>query len=48
MGSYYVNNQDWPSGASDLDMTAKEVFAELDGLDPYLAAAQRSFEASDG
>jgi hypothetical protein len=49
MGSYYVNNQDWPSGASDLDMPADKIFAVLDDLDPYLAAAQESFsEASDG
>jgi hypothetical protein len=48
MGGYYVHNNDWPSGASDNDMSAEEVFAILDDLDPYLAAAQRSFgEASD-
>jgi hypothetical protein len=50
MGGYYVHNNDWPSGASELDMTAEEVFAVLDDdFDSYLAAAQRSFgEASDG
>jgi hypothetical protein len=50
MGSYYVNNQDWPSGASDLDMPAAEVFAVLDDdFDLYWAAAQQSLrEGSDG
>jgi hypothetical protein len=45
---YFVGNQDWPTGTSDLDLTEEQVFTVLDDLDRFHDGAVESFtRASD-
>jgi hypothetical protein len=39
---YYVDTQDWPTGASDNDLSAKEIFETLEDFDEYYDGAVQS------